>query len=88
MIEYLGWAGTALVVIGYIFNSYQSRMIAFISWILGDIFWIVYDVYIDNPSHLVLSAFIIIINLFGIKNSYNGTKRISRTSEANERPNA
>jgi uncharacterized membrane protein YozB (DUF420 family) len=37
-----------------------------VAWIVGDIGWITYDIFIDNFSHLALSAIIISINLFGI----------------------
>ena len=39
-----------------------------ITWIVGDIGWITYDFFIANISHLVLSAVIISINLYGIYN--------------------
>jgi hypothetical protein len=37
-----------------------------IAWIIGDIGWVSYDLYINNISHLVLSFVIISINLYGI----------------------
>ena len=37
-----------------------------VTWIVGDIGWIVYDFFITNISHLVLSVVIISINLYGI----------------------
>jgi hypothetical protein len=64
--EILGWSCTILVLSGYAFNSIGKYNIALISWIVGDIGWIVYDVYIENISHLVLSTVIIIINVYGI----------------------
>ena len=68
MIEALGWISTALVLIGYILNARQYSKQAMIAWIVGDIGWIIYDFYIDNFSHLVLSLVIIAINLYGIWN--------------------
>ena len=44
-------------------------------WIVGDIGWITYDIFIQNMSHMVLSLVIIIINLYGI---YNNIKRKKR----------
>ena len=64
MIEILGWVSTLLVLAGYIANARGLRRTAMITWIVGDIGWIVYDVYIDNVSHMVLSFVIISINLF------------------------
>ena len=68
MIEVLGWTSTALVLLGYILNAKQKFKSAMTVWIIGDIGWITYDFYIDNISHLVLSAIIIAINLYGIFN--------------------
>ena len=66
MIEILGWVSTALVLIGYILNARNIRSGAMIAWIVGDIGWIVYDIFIANISHMVLSFIIISINLYGI----------------------
>jgi hypothetical protein len=66
MIEILGWVSTLLVLAGYIANARGHRCTAMITWIAGDIGWIVYDLYIDNLSHMVLSFIIISINLYGI----------------------
>lgn len=66
MIEALGWISTLLVLMGYILNAKCLRTPAMIAWIVGDIGWITYDIFIDNFSHLALSAIIISINLFGI----------------------
>ena len=68
MIELLGWTSTALVLIGYILNAKQKFKLAMTVWIIGDIGWITYDFFIANISHLVLSAIIISINLYGIYN--------------------
>ena len=68
MIEILGWASTALVLMGYILNAKQKFKLAMTVWIIGDIGWITYDFFIDNISHLVLSIVIISINLYGIFN--------------------
>ena len=66
MIEVLGWVSTALVLIGYMLNAKNIRNGAMITWIIGDIGWVVYDVYIANISHMALSFIIISINLYGI----------------------
>jgi hypothetical protein len=36
------------------------------TWIVGDIIWITYDIFIENWSHMVLSSVIIGINIYGI----------------------
>lgn len=69
MIEWLGWFCTLLVLIGYVLNSKQMFKPALMVWIVGDVGWIVYDLYIDNLSHMVLSATIILINIYGIVNT-------------------
>lgn len=66
MIELLGWFSTTLVLVGYIMNARGNSNVAMLTWIIGDTGWIVYDFFIDNFSHLVLSLIIISINLYGI----------------------
>ena len=66
MIEVLGWTSTVLVLLGYVLNAKMRYKAAMITWIVGDIGWITYDFFITNISHLVLSAVIISINLYGI----------------------
>jgi hypothetical protein len=77
MIEALGWIGTALILLGTFVNARGLFLYAFIIWIIGDITWIIYDSFINNFSHLSLSATIILINLYGI---YNNRTRIPRRS--------
>lgn len=66
MIEVLGWVSTALVLVGYITNARGLTRTAMVSWIIGDLGWITYDIFISNISHMVLSLVIICINLYGI----------------------
>ena len=66
MIEVVGWISTLLVLVGYITNSAGYSKIAMITWILGDLGWITYDIFISNISHLALSVIIICINAYGI----------------------
>ena len=68
MIEILGWMSTAIVLAGFVFNAKGKYTWAMITWIIGDIGWITYDLFIDNFSHLVLSLVIISINIYGIIN--------------------
>lgn len=68
MIEVLGWVCTVLVVVGFYFNSKQMLKHAIVLWVIGDIGWIIYDIYIVNWSHAVLSGVIIALNLYGIYN--------------------
>jgi len=68
MIEVLGWVSTLLVLTGYILNARQLTKYAMATWILGDIGWVVYDFFIYNISHMMLSFIIITINIYGIYN--------------------
>lgn len=68
MIEILGWVSTALILLGFILNAKGKLYYAMITWIIGDIGWIVYDFFINNFSHLALSLVIIAINVYGIIN--------------------
>ena len=65
----LSWLCTILVLIGFVLNSRKQLLPALIIWIIGDIGWIVYDYYISNWSHAVLSTVIILINIYGIYNT-------------------
>ena len=82
MIEILGWTSTVLVLLGYVLNAKMQYQAAMIVWIVGDIGWITYDFYIDNISHLVLSAVIISINLYGIFNIKRMQKGVVKKSKA------
>jgi len=75
VIEVLGWLSTVLVLAGYILNAKGLDKSAMVLWIVGDVGWITYDIFIQNMSHMVLSLVIIIINLYGI---YNNMKRKKR----------
>jgi len=68
MIEVVGWVSTLLVLAGYINNARGRYALAMSTWIIGDIGWITYDIFIDNFSHLTLSLIIIGINIYGIYN--------------------
>ena len=75
MIDLLGWISTGLVLLGYVYNARQLTMYAMIAWIIGDTGCIVYDFFIDNFSHLVLSFVIISINIYGMYNIKKAEKQ-------------
>lgn len=62
----LGWISTALILAGYFLNSSQKLKYAILVWCTGDIGWIIYDYYINNLSHAVLSGIIILLNMYGL----------------------
>ena len=68
MIEAIGWLSTVLILIGYTLNAKGNFRYAMIAWIVGDVGWITYDIYISNFSHLALSSIIIVLNIYGIYN--------------------
>ena len=74
MIDLLGWLSTVLVLMGYVLNARQYTLYAMIAWIIGDTGWIVYDFFINNFSHLVLSLIIITINVYGMYIIYKQKK--------------
>lgn len=74
MIEILGWICTVLVLFGFVLNAKQNYFQALITWIIGDVGWIVYDYFISNWSHATLSTAIILINLYGISNARKDRK--------------
>ena len=78
MIEALGWLCTALVLIGFIVNARGQFLPALVWWIVGDVGWIVYDIYIHNISHLVLGIVIIAINIYGIRRYQKTNKCINQ----------
>lgn len=80
----LGWISTALVLIGYVTNAKGYYVYAMIAWILGDLGWIIYDLYIDNYSHMVLSLIIISINVFGIIRLWKKLSRKKRFNNASK----
>lgn len=64
----LGWISTAMILLGSFLNARGKALIALIIWIVGDVCWIIYDLWINNYSHLALSLIIIVINAYGIWN--------------------
>lgn len=66
MIETLGYIATALILIGYALNSQQRYLLACVTWIIGDILWVWYDIAIVNIPHTILSALIIALNIRAI----------------------
>ena len=75
IVSILGWVSTILVLCGYFLNSHGKQKMAFFVWIVGDVGWITYDLFIDNFSHFTLSAIIIFLNLYGIIKSNGNEER-------------
>jgi hypothetical protein len=66
MIETIGYIATMLVLIGYALNSQQRYLAACVTWIIGDVLWVTYDIMIQNVPHTILSALIIALNIRAI----------------------
>jgi hypothetical protein len=79
MIEIFSWGCTILILLGFYLNSESKSLSAAICWITGDIGWIIYDIHIQNPSHAVLSAVIILINLKFLKSILNVSNKSNET---------
>ena len=75
MVEFLGWFSTALILLAYVFNSKGHTRAAMWTWIIGDVCYITYDLFIVNYSHMVLSLIVILINVYGIYNNLKKKKR-------------
>lgn len=66
--EYLGWAATFIVLLGFWLNAKRYVLSACVSWIIGDIGWVIYNIHISNWSHMTLAGIIVIINSYAIYN--------------------
>lgn len=77
LIEIVGWLGTLLILLGYILNAKSKYMLAMYTWIVGDLFWISYDLVRGIYPHLGLSLVVIIINLYGIYKILKNKKMVS-----------
>ena len=76
LINILGWVGTAMILLGAYLNAKGRSALAMAIWIIGDLIWIVYDVYINNFSHMTLSLIIIIINSYGIHRIWKKKRQV------------
>jgi hypothetical protein len=66
LIQLLGWLSTSMILLGAVVNARGKSLMAMVIWIIGDIGWTIYDIFINNYSHLTLCIVIILINLYGI----------------------
>jgi len=66
LIQLLGWLSTSMILLGAVVNARGKSLMAMVIWIIGDIGWTIYDIFINNYSHLTLCIIIILINLYGI----------------------
>lgn len=82
-LESLGWLSTIMILLGYYFNSKSNRTAAFITWIAGDFGWVIYDLYISNWSHMLLSFIIIFLNLYGMYSDGYFKNMFKRVSNEN-----
>lgn len=76
MVQILGWACMALIMLGFFLNAKKYYIFALYIWIIGDIGWIIYDYLISNWSHATLSTILIGINIYGYYNLKN--KKLSK----------
>ena len=74
LIQILGWLSTSMILLGAVVNAQGKSLMAMVIWIIGDIGWTIYDIFINNYSHLTLCIVIILINLYGIYRVWNQKK--------------
>ncbi len=77
LINILGWIGTATILLGAYFNAKGRSALAMAIWIVGDLIWIIYDIFINNFSHMTLSLIIIIINIYGIHRIWKKKRQVN-----------
>jgi nicotinamide riboside transporter PnuC len=65
MINNLSWIITALSVGGAIYNA-RGKVFGFYIWIVANIAWIAFDIYIKSYSQAALFAVYTIISVYGI----------------------
>lgn len=75
-IQIIGWLASIIVLAGYFLNARQYYKYALGIWVLGDLFYIIYNYLIFNWPHLILNLIIININIFGFY-KLNNAKKIS-----------
>jgi len=65
MIDNLSWIITGLSIIGAIYNA-KGKIFGFYIWIIANLLWVGYDLYIQSYSQMVLFVVYTIISGYGI----------------------
>ena len=63
-IEWLGWAATALLLVGYYLNA-NKKIASWFFWFFGNTIMLVYAILIQSYSVAFLSVFLMGMNIYG-----------------------
>ena len=63
-IEWLGWAATMLLLIGYYLNA-NKKISSWFFWFFGNTIMLVYAILIQSYSVAFLSVFLMGMNIYG-----------------------
>lgn len=64
MIELLGYFCTACTLLGFFLNA-RKNIYGFLSWIIGDIGWVLYAILTGTYPHAIQCVVIIMLNVYG-----------------------
>jgi len=65
-IEWLGWAATILLLIGYYLNA-NKKISSWFFWFFGNTIMLVYAILIESYSVAFLSVFLMGMNVYGYR---------------------
>ena len=66
IVDLIGWLGTALIMLGYIFNAKKNK-VCFLIWGFGNIAFLIYGYFINAIPQIAISVFVIGMNVYGYK---------------------
>jgi nicotinamide mononucleotide transporter len=65
MLNNLSWIIVAASIIGAIYNA-RAKILGFYIWVVANVAWVVYDLYIGSYSQAALFVVYTIISIIGI----------------------
>ena len=67
MFDIIGWLGTICILFGYYLNA-RKLEVSWIVWFLGNLFMLVYSVYIKANPQVLLAVVLMGLNVYGYLN--------------------
>ena len=67
MIEYIGYLGTTLSLLGAFLNARKKR-ICWTIWLVSNVVWVIYGLYKPAPSVIALNITFACVNVYGLIN--------------------
>tara|TARA_B100001123_G_scaffold305012_1_gene340710 strand:+ start:693 stop:920 length:228 start_codon:yes stop_codon:yes gene_type:complete len=64
IVELLGWAATAILLVGYLANA-RKKLYSWIIWLIGNTLMLVYAACIESYSVAFLSVVLMGMNVYG-----------------------